>query len=165
LNSTEKSLRFEAIIDVIVADGTLNEGEHQLLKLISDAIGLAEETRSFAIGGALKYRKKQLEEIELKNLVLQQKEEIETLLEAVSGQKDLIEKQNTSIIDSIKYAKHIQEAILPQQSYIEKNFPEHLLINQPKDIVSGDFYWMGHSEKDLNLMFVANADCTGHGVP
>lgn len=76
----------------------------------------------------------------------------------------LIKKKNNEILDSILYAKRIQEAMLTSSSYIEHIFEEHLIIYNPKDIVSGDFYW-AYNHKNSNTVYWATADCTGHGVP
>ncbi|MFO7827329.1 MAG: tetratricopeptide repeat protein [Bacteroidales bacterium] len=73
-----------------------------------------------------------------------------------------IEEKNREITDSIKYAYRIQTALIPNISVVEKYLDEYFVFYLPKDIVSGDFYWLG--EKNGNLILVA-ADCTGHGVP
>jgi serine phosphatase RsbU (regulator of sigma subunit)/DNA-binding NarL/FixJ family response regulator len=73
-----------------------------------------------------------------------------------------LEQINKEITDSIKYAKHLQNAILPTHDYIEKLFPNHFIFYKPKDIVSGDFYWF--EEFNDKIIFSA-VDCTGHGVP
>ncbi len=75
---------------------------------------------------------------------------------------NLIEAKNKDITDSINYAKKIQSAILPDDQLVTKIFPESFIFFKPRDIVSGDFYWV--AEKD-NRRFFAVADCTGHGVP
>lgn len=80
----------------------------------------------------------------------------------VEKQRDLIEIKNKDITDSINYAKRIQTAILPSIENIQKHLPDSFIIYQPKDIVSGDFYWFTEKE---NYFIVAIADCTGHGVP
>ncbi len=77
-------------------------------------------------------------------------------------QKKIIEEKNKDITDSIKYAKHIQDALLPNKELMQKVFKEHVIYYQPKDIISGDFYWV---EQKGNKLFFALADCTGHGVP
>ena len=74
----------------------------------------------------------------------------------------LIESKNKDITDSIKYAKHIQEASLPDKSLMDKHLKDYFVLYRPKDIVSGDFYWFAEKE---NRVFVAAVDCTGHGVP
>ncbi|PCH92975.1 MAG: hypothetical protein COB85_07640 [Bacteroidetes bacterium] len=69
---------------------------------------------------------------------------------------------NEDITASIRYAKRIQEAILPPISIITKHYPESFVYYEPKDIVSGDFYWM---DQIGDKLMVAAVDCTGHGVP
>ncbi len=79
-----------------------------------------------------------------------------------------IETSNLKITQSIRYAKRIQDAILPDQESIKKNFEEHFVLYYPKDIVSGDFYWFAEVESHTNeadLLCIAVVDCTGHGVP
>ncbi len=66
------------------------------------------------------------------------------------------------ITSSIEYAKLIQQAVLPPKTLISAIFPESFVFYQPKDIVSGDFYWL---ERAGDLVFFSAADCTGHGVP
>ncbi|HLP13680.1 MAG TPA: tetratricopeptide repeat protein [Flavobacteriales bacterium] len=80
----------------------------------------------------------------------------------ISSQKIYIEQRNLEVMDSIKYASRIQNAILPPAEQMKKLMPEHFVLYLPKDIVSGDFYWI--EEKGDNLFF-AVVDCTGHGVP
>lgn len=80
----------------------------------------------------------------------------------IEGQKELVEEKQKEILDSITYAKRLQDAILPSRSAVKEHFPESFIFYKPKDIVAGDFYWM---EKVGDKTFVAVADCTGHGVP
>lgn len=75
---------------------------------------------------------------------------------------ELISEKNKEITDSINYAKHIQNAILPSQQFFLEQFREAFLLYKPKDIVAGDFYWMHLSGDHI---YFAAADCTGHGVP
>ncbi|MGQ0827022.1 MAG: PP2C family protein-serine/threonine phosphatase [Bacteroidota bacterium] len=77
-------------------------------------------------------------------------------------QNTIIEEKNKDITDSINYAKRLQNAILPPKDTVNKILPEHFILYQPKDIVSGDFYWISSHE---NKILVAAVDCTGHGVP
>lgn len=70
--------------------------------------------------------------------------------------------QHKDIKDSINYAKKIQEAILPPEKFIKENLPNSFVYYAPKDIVSGDFYWV---EKTENKILFGAVDCTGHGVP
>ncbi|WP_026998740.1 tetratricopeptide repeat protein [Eisenibacter elegans] len=101
----------------------------------------------------------------------QQNEEIKVIAETLqntnlelSAQKQLIELKNQDITDSIQYAKRIQDAILPSLSDIRAVVPNSFVFFQPKDIVSGDFYYF-HTTDDQRLSFWAAVDCTGHGVP
>ncbi|HJX70342.1 MAG TPA: tetratricopeptide repeat protein [Bacteroidales bacterium] len=73
----------------------------------------------------------------------------------------LISKQAKLITDNIKSASAIQRAAMPPDSLMKSELPEYFVLNMPKDIVSGDFYWM---EKRDGRVFIAVADCTGHGV-
>ncbi|MFH2095194.1 MAG: tetratricopeptide repeat protein, partial [Bacteroidota bacterium] len=108
--------------------------------------------------------------------ILQQKEEIEAQRDEIEAQRDEIEaqrdlvikqneqisQQNKNITDSIRYARRIQAAVLPEQELPVGYISEHFIFFKPRDIVSGDFYWFG--ETGGRLIVVA-ADCTGHGVP
>lgn len=76
--------------------------------------------------------------------------------------KEIIERKNKDILDSIRYAKKIQDAILHEENKALAELPEHFIIFKPKDIVSGDFYW---TVQKNNGWYAAVADCTGHGVP
>lgn len=82
----------------------------------------------------------------------------------LNEQKEIIEENNKSITDSIKYAKRIQEAVLPDNELLKAVFSDHFVHFRPKDIVSGDFYWFARRDKS-NTSFIAAVDCTGHGVP
>ena len=92
----------------------------------------------------------------------EEKEKVEIINKEVIEQKTVIEHKNHEITDSIKYAKNIQEALLPAVTSLKKDFPESFVLYMPKDIVSGDFYWF--AKRDGKNYFAA-ADCTGHGVP
>jgi sigma-B regulation protein RsbU (phosphoserine phosphatase) len=82
--------------------------------------------------------------------------------EQLSIQKELVEEKNRSITDSINYAKKIQEAILPHYSSLKSCLPDSFILFKPKDIISGDFYWLAKKNESI---LIAAADCTGHGVP
>lgn len=77
-------------------------------------------------------------------------------------QKTEIAKKNNQITGSINYARHIQEALLPKDQHFKELIPEYFVLFRPRDIVSGDFYWVKQVQN--YAIFVA-ADCTGHGVP
>ena len=80
----------------------------------------------------------------------------------IEEQKSHIEEVHKEITDSINYAKRLQSAILPSREQLIENTRDGFVLFLPKDVVSGDFYWMQVSN---DLLFLAAADCTGHGVP
>lgn len=80
----------------------------------------------------------------------------------LAKQKEEIQHQRDEITASIQYASRIQKAVLPPLEFREKILPEHFILNKPRDIVSGDYFWM--TQKGAKTL-VAAADCTGHGVP
>jgi serine phosphatase RsbU (regulator of sigma subunit)/tetratricopeptide (TPR) repeat protein len=103
-------------------------------------------------------------------------EELATLNEAISKQNtqilesneeltvlnEAINKQKNEILDSINYAKKIQSAMLPPEQYFHEFLAEVFILFKPRDIVSGDFYWIKQVKQ---YTILAAADCTGHGVP
>jgi serine phosphatase RsbU (regulator of sigma subunit) len=82
--------------------------------------------------------------------------------ELITVQKDLVEKKQQEILDSITYARRIQTALLTQDQVINSCIREHFNVFMPKDIVSGDFYWVAKKDE---LLYFAVCDSTGHGVP
>lgn len=94
--------------------------------------------------------------------ILAQNEELYQKQEEVTTTNQVLEEQNIQIGQSIKAAQTIQEAMSPNLSKMNNMLPEHFLIYRPKDMVSGDFYWL---EQIGNKIMVAAVDCTGHGVP
>jgi serine phosphatase RsbU (regulator of sigma subunit)/Flp pilus assembly protein TadD len=97
------------------------------------------------------------------NFALEEKNKIiEEQKQTVENQKHIVEEQNKDITDSIRYAERIQSAILPPEKQWNSLLPQSFVFYKPKDILSGDFYWI---EQKGDLIFVAAADCTGHGVP
>jgi serine phosphatase RsbU (regulator of sigma subunit) len=80
----------------------------------------------------------------------------------IEKQKEEIEEQKKHIMDSIHYARRIQNAILPSFNMIDRHLKNYFVFYLPKDIVSGDFYWMHEAD---GLFMVSAVDCTGHGVP
>lgn len=92
----------------------------------------------------------------------------------ISLQKDVVEQKNQElfiknkqIADSIDYAQNIQQAILPSAEKIEELLPSSFIFFEPRDVVSGDFYWLQRvtNAKNENVVLFAAIDCTGHGVP
>jgi serine phosphatase RsbU (regulator of sigma subunit) len=80
----------------------------------------------------------------------------------INKQKLIVDTKNKEILDSINYAKKIQQAIIPTHNELKNVFSESFVLLLPKDIVSGDFYWVAKTGQQA---FFAVADCTGHGVP
>ncbi len=88
--------------------------------------------------------------------------ELELRKNEIEQQRDEIDEKNQNITSSIRYARQIQYALLPPDEILGKALPESFIMHWPKDIVSGDFYWL--AERDSKIIFTV-ADCTGHGVP
>lgn len=96
---------------------------------------------------------------QLQNLLV-----IDSDITAIKQIEEEIRQKNKDITDSIHYAKRIQQSILPTKIKIQELLPESFIYYQPKDIVSGDFYWMEGIENNSKII-IAAVDCTGHGVP
>lgn len=86
----------------------------------------------------------------------------EIIAQEMQKQKEELSIKNKNITDSINYAKRIQEALMPSEKQIKKTFHNSFVMLKPKDIVSGDFFWISERK---DKVFVAAIDCTGHGVP
>jgi tetratricopeptide (TPR) repeat protein len=98
--------------------------------------------------------------IRKQKLVIEEKERI------AIEQKELVEEKNKEILDSINYAKRLQNAILPPKKFVDSLLAENFILYIPKDIVAGDFYFVDSVELgDQQLIYIVAADCTGHGVP
>jgi len=80
----------------------------------------------------------------------------------ILNNRKILRDKNREIMDSISYAKRIQEAIFPSDNLIKSHLPDSFLLYRPKDIVAGDFFWLDKINDDV---IFAVADCTGHGVP
>lgn len=148
----------------------------QKQKLVEEAkISLEKQNQKLASNEAV--LKKAFEKMKVQDLKLresldalqtqeeelrQNMEELQTTQEVLAYQKDILELSNRQITKSISYAETIQKAILPSKKLIKEVLPESFVIYKPKDIVSGDFYWLSqHNNKTL----IGVIDCTGHGVP
>ena len=132
----------------------------QLFLVFLAVILLAVIIISFIIYKSLKNSNKQKQLIELQKFEVEQ-------------QKIIVDNKNKEITDSIVYARRIQQAILPPKEVLSKNIKNGFILYKPKDVVSGDFYWMETSPtpnlpkgelEEASILFAA-ADCTGHGVP
>jgi ligand-binding sensor domain-containing protein/serine phosphatase RsbU (regulator of sigma subunit) len=115
---------------------------------------------SGVISGLFAYIKIRERKLRLEKKILEDKVN-ERTAEVVEKNKEL-DEINKDITASIRYAKRIQDAILPPDDFVKKHLPNTFILFKPKDIVSGDFYWM--EDKKDTVIFAA-VDCTGHGVP
>jgi serine phosphatase RsbU (regulator of sigma subunit)/ABC-type amino acid transport substrate-binding protein len=97
------------------------------------------------------------------NLRKEAEEKLQLLFKEVNNQKLLIEEKHKEITDSINYAERIQRSFLATKELLNENLPDYFVFFQPKEIVSGDFYWA--SKLSNNQFALATADSTGHGVP
>ena len=105
----------------------------------------------------IKYRERKLKK---EKAILEQK--VEERTKEIKEQKEVIEEKNRDIMASIKYAQRIQDAILPPGKIVKQFVEDSFILYKPKDIVSGDFYWI---EPKQNYIYFSAVDCTGHGVP
>jgi serine phosphatase RsbU (regulator of sigma subunit) len=97
-----------------------------------------------------------------KNLIKDLKKANQNLEHKVIQRTKQIEQQKMEMTDSIQYASKIQSALLPLDEDLDRLLPSYFILNKPRDIVSGDYYWVSQRESKV---IVAVADCTGHGVP
>ena len=109
---------------------------------------------------SLSAKNKQLKEHQEEIAV--QNEELHSFMEEIKSQRDEIESKNNEIIDSIMYASRIQNSMIPKGKILYSYFEDYFILNKPKDILSGDFFWTAEYD---NKVIVVVADCTGHGIP
>jgi ligand-binding sensor domain-containing protein/serine phosphatase RsbU (regulator of sigma subunit) len=102
------------------------------------------------------------EKEKLEKIVVERTREVVEQKDEIERQRDVVTYQKKEITDSIHYAERIQQAVFPEDKILKNSFEDYFVLFRPKDIVSGDFYWMSY--KNGHVVFTA-ADCTGHGVP
>lgn len=147
------------------------EIEQQMEEITKQAQALQEMNEEVAVQN--EELKQNMEEIEVQrddilkksSSIAQQMEEITAQSEALKEANQEIGKQRDDMLSSIVYAKRIQNALLPPREIIEKLLPNVVLFYQPRDIISGDFYWLSNTPGLGSEVILAVADCTGHGVP
>jgi len=146
-------------------------GKHSLelgvtFQILTFSVGLGERINVLKRGREFAQRRiiEQLREnAALKDKVnLELEDKVRERTKEIQLQKEHIEKQNKEIKYSFDYAKKIQRTVLPGNEVFNTLFSEHFIFFKPRDIVSGDFYWI--SQKEHKTILTA-ADCTGHGVP
>lgn len=126
---------------------------------------LAVVTLTFlVVSWIIRYRLRTLGEakLRLEAVVAEKTQELQAEKQVIETIKNELEDKNRNITDSINYALRIQKAILPESSDIVRCFPDSTIFYQPRDIVSGDFYWFTETE---GYCYYALVDCTGHGIP
>ncbi|PKP10537.1 MAG: hypothetical protein CVU09_06350 [Bacteroidetes bacterium HGW-Bacteroidetes-4] len=96
-----------------------------------------------------------------RDFIEQQNEEIQSQRDMALKQRDKIVAQQEEINDNIQYASKIQQALFPQTDWVNVLLPQHFVLNRPKDVVSGDFYWISQNR---HKTIIAVSDCTGHGI-
>jgi serine phosphatase RsbU (regulator of sigma subunit) len=146
---------FYILILVLLSGGVwlvsnrINARKRRLVELHNQELEREVERRTEKI------RKQNEEILERNRKIEQQNQEIKT-------QSTQIHEKNQEITDSINYAERIQSAALPPEDVLSEIFSDHFIFFKPRDIISGDFYWVRQFE---NKVFIAAVDCTGHGVP
>ncbi|MCF6366282.1 MAG: tetratricopeptide repeat protein [Bacteroidales bacterium] len=138
-----------------------------LFMLLIAVISIFSYRRKVKANKLLEAQKQEIEsqkvELEQSNEeIMAQRDEIEEKNILITEQRDIALKQKQEITDSIQYAQRIQDAILPDKKMFVQDIEDYFIYFKPKDIVSGDFYWMTLFDDKL---IVTAADCTGHGVP
>lgn len=143
----------QALLDLAVKQ---DRNRQQIITMAIGGIAIVLSILAFVV-----YRN--LRASRIKNRTIsEQKSQVEHQKNLIEEKSKTLEQKNREILDSITYAKRIQQAILPDDSRWNSRLMNSLVFYQPKDIVAGDFYWLEENEQYL---FVAVADCTGHGVP
>jgi serine phosphatase RsbU (regulator of sigma subunit) len=157
--------------------GNTNVIKHNFITEYGIKLGSAIEVVFLSIAMAGKYRQIQQEKESAQEQSLKRLEEMNELKDQINvrlekqvtertleieNQKKVLEVTNKEITDSIHYAQKIQYAIMPAEVRFKTLLPESFILFKPKDIVSGDFYWVAERG---NLVYYLAGDCTGHGVP
>lgn len=139
---------------------------------------IAEAARSFSKDKTIKTQNEELEKLvnqlkeyseeleekvkERTSEVVRQKDDLKKNLEKIGVLHQELKNKNIAITDSIEYAKLIQDALLPPEAYINELLHDNFILFKPKDIVSGDFYWVRQINEHI---IIIAGDCSGHGVP
>jgi serine phosphatase RsbU (regulator of sigma subunit) len=157
------------IIDIKIHNGDFNLQsvaelhEHNPIHWLIDATPVVMIATSYLfINAIIKRGFRDFKILEEERMMVQkEKEDLEMHMENIIQQKNLLDKQKQKILDNINYSRRIQTALMPTKETMQRYFPEYFILSLPKDIVSGDFYWISQSH---NSTFLAVGDCTGHGV-
>jgi len=144
---------------IFVAEGEMPESVIYLPLMVEERIIGVITTQSFTKNAYTNYHLDMLRTLATYTAIALNNAEV---YEDLNAAHKIVEEKNEDITASIRYAKKIQEAILPNEDEIKEAFSDMFLFYEPRDIVSGDFYWF---LKVNGVSIVAAADCTGHGVP
>ncbi len=146
-------------------------------------LGIVGEVFIFSVGLSYKYKLSEKEKQNAQESLIAQLKENQQLqtkvnreleqkvrerTEEISEQKEEIQESHQRTRDSINYASRIQQALLPSKKMFSENLAQYFILYKPKDIVSGDFYYFkktSFEDEASDLIIIAAADCTGHGVP
>lgn len=174
---TTHAVEVGTALQVILLSLALSE-RYRVIKMEKEALALKnleiQQKHTAELEG--KVQQRTLDLTEANSEIIATNEELNTTLDKlqtqnveIANQKARVEKTSKelekihkNLQSSVTYAQRIQEAKLPKIEYIQKSFREAFVFFQPKDVVSGDFYWFG---KSGSKKIIAIADCTGHGVP
>lgn len=162
-HSTEVSAVIEIVLLSMALGDKYNIFKAEREKLSAEMLQMKEEENE-KLDKKVKERTAKL--VETNEELNQTIEELDLTNEQLNKMNIELEKKNSDITESINYAKRIQSAMLPHDTYVTQDFPKHFIFFRPRDIVSGDFYWFGKKNfqgEDYQVLMVA--DCTGHGVP
>ncbi len=138
-----------------LVEGVFTTDRLEVLKLLSAQISISLEN-------ALLYENLEEKVRERTKKLQERNEEVRAQAEVLSATNRELDSKNQAITASINYAQRIQSAMLPLSEDFRKHFQDHFILFRPRDIVSGDFYWLEEKE---GKVIVAAIDCTGHGVP
>lgn len=164
INKEENSKEINRLNTMLEAEERTRDLEHMAQqKIIDDAALSQEKTKGWFLGIVLAIVAALAVSIFINNRKTRRTNVVlETQKTEIAGQKKIVEEQHRDIVDSVNYALRIQQAVLPSRNELKRIFPESFIVYKPRDIVSGDFWWI--AEK-AGVKVVVVADCTGHGVP
>lgn len=160
----EKQAKENEVLRSKQAEAERKQANFRFLVYLASGVLLGTVGAIFVLVRNNRLRKKAYDILHEKNEILsEQKKKINSTNQKLTQANEEIKKKNGDITASINYAKRIQTAMFPDEKILEDTpVVEHFILLKPRDIVSGDFYWFHKTDKHL---FIAAADCTGHGVP
>lgn len=163
LSNTESDVKSNEAIETVVEEN--QQLKKQIRQINSRNIRLVKMYENLNRLGETNEQKTEIM-TEIAKVLDQKHKTILTLNEKFEHQSKLLGEINDNITNSIRYAQKIQEAIIPEADWVVKHFRDAFIYFQPKDIVSGDFYWFEEKQLlDRKVKILIAADCTGHGVP